>query len=147
MSGLDELAPLLPHIDYFLPNNDEAHQLTGEADVGRQGRALVDAGANTVIITLGEAGAVAVRRDQQWRCGIYESTAVDPTGSGDAFAAGVVAGILRGCDVPDQMRYGAALGASATRRVGTTDGVFTKSETDGFLESRSMEVTCGSVKS
>ena len=28
-AGMDDLAPLLPYTDYFLPNDDESQRLTG----------------------------------------------------------------------------------------------------------------------
>ena len=68
---------------------------------------------------------------------------VDPSGSGDAFAAGVVASIDRGLDLPATLRFASALGASAIRALGTTDGVFTSTEVDEFLASHSLGISTG----
>ena len=52
---LDGLEQLLPHVDVFLPNHDEAQQITGEADPVRQAEIFHQLGAATVVITLGGA--------------------------------------------------------------------------------------------
>jgi sugar/nucleoside kinase (ribokinase family) len=142
-SGFEELKPLLPEIDYFLPNNDEAKLITGCDQPLDQVRALRAAGANTVIVTQGKAGAVAARDGQYWQCGTYPATVVDPSGSGDAFSSGIVTGIRRGWDLPKILRYASALGASATRAVGTTDGVFTASEAEAFVAAHPLPVATG----
>ena len=63
---------------------------------------------------------------------------VDPSGCGDAFAAGVVTGIVRRWDMPRMLCYAAALGASAIRAVGTTDGVFRADEAEAFIAGRRL---------
>ena len=144
-TGGDELNTLLPEIDYFLPNNDEARQITGLADPLEQLRFFEKRGAHTVIITQGKAGAIAARGGQYWQSGIYPAKVVDPTGSGDAFDAGVITAIRRGWDLPQMLAYASALGSSATRAVGTTDGVFTAAEAEAFVAANSLNITTGTL--
>ena len=144
-SGREGLTALLPHIDYFLPNDDESELITGCADPLDQLRWFQAKGARTVIITRGPAGALAGREGRYWQCGPYPAQAVDPSGSGDAFGAGVIAAIRRGHDLAGLLRYGSALGASATRAVGTTDGVFTAAEADAFIAAHRLPVTEGQL--
>ena len=139
-AGMEDLGPLLPQIDYFLPNDDEARRLTGIADPPCQAEALLRLGARTVIITCGPDGSFAARRRDRWRADAYPAHSIDPSGSGDAFAAGIVTGIVRGWDMPETLRYAAALGASATTAVGTTDGVFTAEQARAFLAERPARV-------
>jgi sugar/nucleoside kinase (ribokinase family) len=133
VQGMSELAPILPCIDYFLPNDDEARALTGCADPRDQIRALLKAGGRTVIVTCGRNGSLAAAGGTCWRSGVFPVPVVDPSGSGDAFDAGIITGILRGWDLARTVRYGSALGASAVRAVGTTQGVFTAGEAEAFL--------------
>ena len=135
-----DLATLLPMIDYFLPNNDEARAFTGERDPIDQATALVAAGARTSIVTCGAGGAIAARDSKRWRCGAYDAPVVDPSGCGDAFAAGVIAGIVHGWDMARTLVYASALGASAVRAVGTTDGVFQAAEAQAFIAGRTLSV-------
>lgn len=135
-----ELTPLLPYIDYFLPNNDEARVLTGCERPEDQARALLAGGAGTVIITCGRDGAIAARQKECWRTGAFRIEAVDPSGSGDAFSSGIVTGILGGWDLPRMLTYASALGASAVRAVGTTPGVFTAAEAEAFVAANRLDI-------
>jgi sugar/nucleoside kinase (ribokinase family) len=127
------LKQLLPHVDYFLPNADEARIFTGLREPFEQIAALRAQGAHTVIVTEGEAGCSAGNSAGCWRADAHPGAVVDPSGSGDAFAAGVITGILRGWDMPRMLRHGTALGASAARAIGTTAGVFHMDEAEAFI--------------
>ena len=139
-----DLRPLLQAVDYILPNDDEAHAMTGETEPMAQLHKLAAWGANTVRITLAKRGVVAAQGDRCWQAGIYPMTgSVDPSGSGDAFAAGVVTGIVRQWDLPRTIQYASALGASATRALGTTDGVFTGGEAEAFITHHTLSIQSG----
>jgi sugar/nucleoside kinase (ribokinase family) len=143
-AGIKSLEPLLPHVDYFLPNEDEARQLTGFGDHEAQAEAFMRHGARTVVITCGGAGAVAAsagkKEMQLWRSGIYHVSCIDPSGSGDAFAAGIITAVLNGWDMSKALRLASALGASATTAVGTTDGVFTREQAEAFVQQNPLRV-------
>ncbi|MBN2568943.1 MAG: carbohydrate kinase family protein [Deltaproteobacteria bacterium] len=138
LQGFDSLKDLLPYIDYFLPNNDEAAQITGKTDPVDQIRAFKAHGANTVVITCGKRGSVANRNDSLWTCGVYTVDSIDASGAGDAFTTGLMTAVLRGLDLPDVLAYASAIGASATRAVGCTDGVFTAEEAEAFIRSNDI---------
>ena len=140
---MEELRPLLPYIDYFLPNDDEAERLTGVADTEQQIETFLRHGVQTVIITRGADGAVAGDRRQRWQAGVYRVDSIDPSGSGDAFAAGVVTGILHRWNMDEILRYAAVLGASATTAIGTTDGVFTAEQARLFIKEHPQPVARG----
>ncbi|HEY0686886.1 MAG TPA: carbohydrate kinase family protein [Steroidobacter sp.] len=141
--GMSQLKPLLPLIDVFLPNDDEARHFTGLVDPFAQLRAFTKAGANTVIVTLGRVGSVAAHEGKMWTCGAYKMDVVDPSGSGDAFTAGVIRSLLQGWDMPQTLRYASAVGASVTRAAGTTDSVFTADEAEAYLAQHPLTVTEG----
>jgi sugar/nucleoside kinase (ribokinase family) len=140
MRGMTELNRLLPLIDVFVPNEDEARAFTGLSDPVDQLRALQSAGANTVLVTCGAKGVVAIRADRIWSCGTYKMSVIDPSGSGDAFTSGVIRGLLLEWDIPQILRYASAVGASATRSAGTTDSVFSVAEAEAFLVGNPMTV-------
>jgi len=137
---IEAVKPLLSEVDYFLPNDDEAAQITGQTDPVQQLRALDAWGARTAIVTLGEKGAVAVRNGECWRIGAYRVDCVDPSGSGDAFTGGIIAGVLRDLDMSGTLRYASAFGACATRALGTTGGLLSVAETEAFIEEHPMEI-------
>jgi sugar/nucleoside kinase (ribokinase family) len=136
----EDLSALLKQVDYFLPNDDEARLLTGLPDPEDQLRSFLAQGANTVFITLGKSGVLAGMGGECWKAGAYEMEVVDPSGSGDAFDAGVILGALKGWEVPDMIRYASALGASAIRALGTTDGVFSTSQAERFIADHPLDV-------
>ena len=141
LRGMTHLTGLLHLIDVFLPNEDEARAFTGFTDPYDQLRALQHMGADTVIITRGVHGVVAGRAGTIWRCGAYQMPVIDPSGCGDAFTSGVIVGLLQGWSIPEMLRYASAIGASATRALGTTQSVFSASEADAFIQSHPITVT------
>ena len=88
---------------------------------------------------------IAARDGRYWQSGIFPAKVVDPSGSGDAFDAGVITAIRRGFDLPRMLAYASALGSSATRAVGTTDGVFTAAEAEAFLAANTLKITAGKL--
>jgi len=73
---------------------------------------LHERGAQWVIVTLGAAGARARDGRSFWTIPAARIEAVSAIGSGDAFAAGVAAGIARGQNVAESCRLGAACAAA-----------------------------------
>ena len=140
LQGAEAVKSILSEIDYFVPNDDEAAAITGEKEPLAQLRALRDCGANTVVVTLGENGSVAAHGGKLWRAESYAVDLVDPSGSGDAFTGGLIAGILNGDDMADMLRWASAYGASAARALGTTGGLFTVEEARTFLKDHPREV-------
>ena len=141
-----DLTSMLRLSDYFLPNNDEARLLTGLESPHDQLQFFLEHEANTVFITLGKRGVLAGRGDEYWQAGVYDIKQVDPSGSGDAFDAGIVLGALNGWDIPKMIQYASALGGSAIRQLGTTDGVFTTQEAAKFILENPLKVNQGSLK-
>ena len=135
-----QLEPILPHTDAFLPNTDEAALILGESDPVRQARAFHELGARRVVITSGDEGSVSISQEVQVRLGVYPVTYVDGTGSGDAFDAGYIAGLLDGLDEVACLKLASAIGASCVRAVGTTAGVFTRKEADAFITAHDLPV-------
>jgi sugar/nucleoside kinase (ribokinase family) len=54
--------------------------------------------------------------------------AIDGTGAGDAFVAGLLYGLLEGWPLPRAARFGNVLGALVTAGLGATDGLRDLSE-------------------
>ena len=147
--GMDDFGDLqrcLPYIDYFLPNDDEAEQITGQANPVDQARSFRDMGVGTTIITLGDQGAIALQGNKLWRADVFEFDLVDPTGCGDAFDAGLITAALRGgMDVPEILSYASALGGSCARAVGAHDGVFSAAEAEEFLRTNRLKIAFSEI--
>ncbi|MBW3543771.1 MAG: carbohydrate kinase family protein [Planctomycetes bacterium] len=134
------LDPVLPLTDVFLPNSDEARLLTGLADPIEQAAEFRRRGAGRVVVTCGSGGAVVDAPEGRLRCGVYGVEFRDGTGSGDAFAAGFIHGLLGGSDLRRCLTYGTALGASCVRAAGATTGVFDAAALEAFIAAQELPV-------
>jgi sugar/nucleoside kinase (ribokinase family) len=137
---LSRLEQLLPHVDVFLPNSDEARIISGETDPFRQAEFFQRRGVHTAVVTMGAEGAVLVRDGMHMKVGVFSVPYVDGSGGGDAFDAGFIYGLLRGLDAEGCLQVASALGASCVRAIGTTPGVFTRDECEAFLGEHSLAV-------
>jgi sugar/nucleoside kinase (ribokinase family) len=135
-----KLEGVLAETDVFLPNTDEAAVLTGLKDPLAQAERFAAAGAGTVVITCGEQGSVLVSGQTRLRAGTHKMEYKGGTGSGDAFDAGYIAGLLAGEDEVGCLRWGSAVGASCVRSINATDSVFTRAEAEAFLQDHPLEV-------
>jgi sugar/nucleoside kinase (ribokinase family) len=129
----DLVRPLLAHVDGFLPNQDEAEVITGHADPIAQARTLLDWGCPQVVITCGSTGAVYADAEQALAVDPLPIDYVDGSGSGDAFTAGFVLGMLQAWPMTDTLRYAAALGASVCRGLGCHSTLFTDEQARGRM--------------
>lgn len=104
------LAALDARPDLVKVNRHEAADVTGEDDPARAAAVLRErSGGATVLVTLGEEGALALTPDGALR-GDLDVRAPYPTGSGDAFLAGLLHATEGGADWPGALA--AALGAA-----------------------------------
>jgi len=134
------LDKLLPFVDVFLPNNDEAELILGEKDPVKQAETFCRLGVGTVVITMGGEGSLLMGEGVRLRATAYPVAYVDPSGGGDAFCAGYIHGLLHGLDAEGCLRVASALGASCVRAIGTTPGVFTESECRDFMRRNPLRV-------
>jgi sugar/nucleoside kinase (ribokinase family) len=135
----EQVAAMLVYTDVFLPNNDEAYALTGLREPRAQADYLARMNPDCcVVITQGRRGALAQRKDEVIQVGTYAVEAIDESGSGDAFAAGFITAVLQGWSLEDTLRFASAVGASCTRALGCTDGVFRFDEALTFMSENSL---------
>ena len=159
-------APILAHATLLKLSLDDARHLFGAADdpvttverlrstpdvvndeAGLSGRSPAHH-RRVVVLTDGDRGCwYAPRVDEAGsRSDVpvryvraFQVEAVEPTGAGDAFTAGLISRLIsRGWSAPeeDDIRYAAAAGALATTRPGAMDGLPTAAELDAFLTGR-----------
>ena len=132
--SLDTLIDILPEVDVFMPNDDEARRLTGETEPRRQAERFLAAGCRTAIITMGPNGALLMTAQQTVEAPAPSVETVDLSGAGDAFAAGFMVGLLEGWSMRESLVFASALGASACTRLGCTTGVFTRAQAEAYLQ-------------
>ncbi|MDQ0597383.1 sugar/nucleoside kinase (ribokinase family) [Streptomyces canus] len=132
LGTFDQIEPLLPYVDYLLPNDDQVLGFSGEGDLVTGAKKLVAAGAGLVAVTRGGDGALLVTAEGTEAVPAFEVDVVDTTGCGDAFSAG----FLRGISLDRTPREAAILGSAAAALVaqglGSDHGDFDLAEADEF---------------
>ena len=118
----DRLLDLLKRVDLLLVNDAEARQLSGDSNLSRAARWIMDHGPRYLIIKKGEHGAILFTPHSVFFAPGYPLEDVfDPTGAGDAFAGGFM-GHLAQCgrvddgDLRRAVIYGSVLGSFAVER-------------------------------
>jgi ribokinase len=125
-SGAD-LRAILPLLDVYVPSVDEASHQTGQTEVDGILSQYREWGAKGVVgLKLGASGAVLSPPDG----GLIRippirppGPIVDTTGAGDAFYAGLIAGIVRGKSLEESGRIAASAGAACVSGLGATGGL------------------------
>lgn len=127
---------LLPQVDVFLPGVSEGQLLLGMDDSQDIARAAIRQGVRTVAVKLGKDGCLVATADAQHVVPGFSVPVIDPTGAGDAFAAGFLAGILEGLPLEECGRFGNAAGALAVTVPGDVEGLPDREELQAMLERR-----------
>ncbi len=83
-----------PHADLAKVSAEELAFLTGETDLSTGARALWHDRLRLLVVTCGAAGCVYFTPDGSGALPGFAVTAVDTTGAGDGFVAGMLAGLL-----------------------------------------------------
>ncbi len=88
-SKRETLMTLLQRVDMLMVNDSEARELSGDWNIHRAGRWILERGPSRVVIKQGEFGALLLEAGRTFHIPAYPLEDVfDPTGAGDAFAGG-----------------------------------------------------------
>lgn len=121
--------------DVLTPNQTELEVLAGmpardDGEVEAAARALLGRGVGHVIVTLGEQGLMWVSAAGVESRPACRAKARDTTGAGDAFNAGLVAGLAAGLPMTEALHLGLRAGAFCVTRLGVIDGLPTRQQLD-----------------
>jgi sugar/nucleoside kinase (ribokinase family) len=128
----DQIEPLLPYVDFLLPNDDQVLGFSEEQDLVTGARKFLAAGAGLVAVTRGGEGALLVTPDATETIPAFDVDVVDTTGCGDAFSAGFLRGIGLGRTPREAAVLGSAAAALVAQGLGSDHGDFDLPEADEF---------------
>jgi len=122
LAGVARRARVVAHIPPLARDARPAHVLVGSesdlpaafvADPWDAGEGIAGSTLEWVVMTMGAHGAEAVSADERMATPAPTVTAVDTTGAGDVFAAGLVHGLVEGQPMAQALGTGVAWGAAA----------------------------------
>ena len=125
-TAADSLRAAIAEVDCLVVNDAEIRQLTGESNLARAARAVMELGPRAVVAKQGEYGAALFTADGFFALpGFPLEDVRDPTGAGDSFAGGFF-GYLDGHDgeldegrLRCAMAYGTVLASFNVEEFGT----------------------------
>lgn len=126
-----KLISLLSMVEIFFANRAEAHKIftVDYCDEKVRTKFPSSESSHVTVITDGERGGVLCVKDgcQRYKS-IVKKNIIDTTGAGDAFASGMVGGVLYGMDYVRALEWGAKNAASVIEQIGAKPGLLTLSE-------------------
>lgn len=128
VADLDDLysgyEALLPNIDFLITSRDIPARLTSEPDL-RHSLPQVHRryACRLTAATLGHEGVLAWDGQQFHYVPAYRVTAVDTTGAGDIFHAGIIYAFLQGWPLQRQLEFACAAAALNCTSVGARGGI------------------------
>ncbi len=134
---LKEIRVALAGVTAFLPSEDEIRSLFwGQThDLWDMAAAIAEAGCEVVVIKRGTGGQSVFdsRAKARWEIPAYPARPADPTGIGDAFCGGFLAGYRRTYDPLQATLYG---NVSASLKIEGSGAFYPLSTLSGLAEAR-----------
>ena len=131
---------LLSLVDVLIPNESETAFLirrlvSEQVEAEAAAIALVNAGVRSVILTLGDRGALLAQAGRTTYFPAFDVTPVDTTAAGDAFGGGFGVALAGGKPIAEAVRWGNAAGALATTQFGAQPSLPTRQALKNMLNS------------
>jgi sugar/nucleoside kinase (ribokinase family) len=128
--------PTCAEVDFFLPNEREAQIITGSHEPGHEPDQLLNLlqarGFTQVVLKLGRMGAAALLNGQRYSAPALTVDAVDTTGAGDAFDAGLIDAFLDGAHPSEMLANACLCGSLSTRKAGALNALPDREELNRF---------------
>jgi ribokinase len=134
---------VLQMVDVLIPNETEAKVLAGHDPVEavppeEVANELIRSGAKQVVMTLGEKGALTVTASSCKRVPAISVPAVDTTGAGDAFNAGLAVALASGASLADAVQFAVITGGLAVTKEGVIPSLPRRDDVLQFYRQRGL---------
>lgn len=133
---LEKYKEVWPYIDYFFPNQEEAHNLTGKDTPEEMAHVLLEHGVKNVVIKIGKRGCMVKNTATQIVVPPFLVEAKDTTGAGDNFMAGFITGLMEDKDLEECCRYANAAASIAIQSDGASTGIKDRAQLQYILDNR-----------
>ncbi len=127
-------------IDVLIPNEVETEFLSKVTVADDEGarlaaQVLFEKGISTIVLTLGNRGALLLTSHQSQLVPAYNVKVVDTTAAGDAFCGALAAALASGEKIENAVAFANATGALAVTVLGAAPSMPTAEQVHGFLVS------------
>jgi ribokinase len=134
---------LLGLVDVLTPNETEARVLAGRApndpiEPEAVALELLHRGVKQVVLTLGEKGALLVTASSSRHFPAVAVQAVDTTGAGDAFNAGLATALAHGASLDAAVEFAVVIGGMAVTKEGVIPSLPRRDSVLQFYQARAM---------
>ena len=133
----DVLSRAADQSDMIVGNDEEFGFMAGGIEKGLDKARALSEHVDIVIYKMGEKGAITFHQGEEIRTGIYAVDALKPTGAGDSFMAGLMAGLASGQDLIDAIHQGSACAAITVSRPGCAPAMPYPQDITEFLSNHS----------
>ena len=137
--SLEDLKASLPLLNFITPNEDEAKYYTGKETPEEMADVFLGYGIKNVVIKLGAKGCFFKNSSRTIALPPCPITAVDATGAGDSFVAGLASELIRGVDLDHALCFANACGAICTTAVGAGTALRDREQVLRFLKDTSIK--------
>ena len=111
-------------VSWFLLNEVEAEQMTGEQDIARMPDALLKRYPDAkFVLTLGGNGSVYKDARSEYHQDIFKVKAVDTTAAGDTFTGYFLASVIEGKSIPEALKIASYASSIAVSRSGASSSI------------------------
>ena len=132
-------AEFLSGVDVLVPNEGELLRLSGEQKMEAAVQRMWASGVGSLLVTLGEKGALLVNQAGELRVPAFPVKAVDTTAAGDAFLGAFAVSLAGGLPAEQAARWACAAAAIAVTRPGAQPSLPRRPEVESFLKERNVE--------
>ncbi len=131
---MQTLGPCLPFLDYFVPSLVEAEHLSGRRAPAEMARLFQKLGAGVVVIKMGQEGCfVRTTAGEEWFQPALPVPMIDALGAGDAWSAGLLAGIMEDLPLRDAVQLANGTGAACVTALGATTGIHSRAAVEELV--------------
>ncbi|MFX1284289.1 MAG: carbohydrate kinase family protein [Promethearchaeota archaeon] len=133
------LLELLEMTDIFLPSLSEVELITGKKEE-KAIEAIFEIGPKVIGVTSGEKGSRIITKEKTFFAPSFNVPVMDTTGAGDAFAAGMITGLLLKLNMNNIPYFANAVSALKIMKKGAMSLPTMKEVTD-FLKQRKIRIS------
>jgi 5-dehydro-2-deoxygluconokinase len=120
--------------DIVVGNDEEFAVLAGPQNGLELAETLANRSAGVVVYKMGPEGCITFANGNRFDTPVFAVSALKPTGAGDGFMGGFIAGLAAGAALPDAVLRGAATAAIVVTQVGCAPAMPDTGDVQSFMQ-------------